>query len=155
MYQKVLGCCSNPQDVGGSHTIEVVSVENRFTGGTATIGAPSRDPAIFLTPEVKTQSETVWRTNTVAQPVHVVFTYSNRTNELRSVASSQPPMQQQTFQHYTPPPAVPEQRIFANEQVNHVNSRLPFQPAYEVKTSLADEVVQKSITEHPVVRKAW
>jgi len=80
MYQQVFGCCTKDQDTSKGHTLEVVTVENRFEGGTAVIGGPSKDPAIFLTPGAKIQSETVWLSNPVAQPVRVVFTYSNRAN---------------------------------------------------------------------------
>jgi hypothetical protein len=57
MYQQVFGCCGKGQEgAGNGHTIEVVTVENRFEGGTTVIGGPSKDPAIFLTPGGKTQT---------------------------------------------------------------------------------------------------
>jgi hypothetical protein len=66
---------------------------------------------MILTPDIRVQNETIWRSNVVAQPIHVVFTYSNRANE---VQSSLVPSQQMQL-HGQQPSALRQTPIVASE----------------------------------------
>lgn len=79
MYSRVLGCCTIPES-NSQQTVEVVAGNAlSFNPGVSSItsnGAPSSQ-SFFLTPEGRVNNSTVWRSTAVAQPLRVVFTYSN------------------------------------------------------------------------------